>query len=50
MTSHKGTLSIDEGAVAPLFIALDAPNSVKGEYVWHDKRIVSWDGELVAKD
>ncbi|XP_014359075.2 carbonyl reductase [NADPH] 3 [Papilio machaon] len=44
MTSHKGTLSIDEGAVAPLFLALDAPDSVRGQYVWCDKRIVDWDG------
>ncbi|KPJ14620.1 Carbonyl reductase [NADPH] 1 [Papilio machaon] len=44
MTSHKGSLSIDEGAVAPLFLALDAPDSVRGQYVWCDKRIVDWDG------
>ncbi|KPJ14621.1 Carbonyl reductase [NADPH] 1 [Papilio machaon] len=44
MTSHKGRLSIDEGAVAPLFLALDAPDSVRGQYVWCDKRIVDWDG------
>ncbi|CAH2099022.1 unnamed protein product [Euphydryas editha] len=42
MSSHMGPLSIDEGAQAPLFLALDAPDSVKGEYVWFDKRIVSW--------
>ncbi|XP_050357320.1 carbonyl reductase [NADPH] 1-like [Nymphalis io] len=44
MSSHKGPLSIDEGAQAPLFLALDASDSVKGEYVWYDKRIVSWAG------
>ncbi|CAK1595355.1 unnamed protein product [Parnassius mnemosyne] len=45
MSSHKGKLSIDEGAVAPLFLALDAPDSVRGQYVWSDKRIVNWDGQ-----
>ncbi|CAF4924479.1 unnamed protein product [Pieris macdunnoughi] len=50
MTSHKGVLTIDEGAVAPLYIALDAPDSVKGQYVWKDKRIISWEGKLVDKD
>ncbi|KAL0810199.1 hypothetical protein ABMA28_010983 [Loxostege sticticalis] len=44
MTSHKGPLSIDEGAVAPLFLALEADDSVKGQYVWRDKQIISWDG------
>ncbi|CAH2099024.1 unnamed protein product [Euphydryas editha] len=46
MSSHMGPLSIDEGAQAPLFLALDAPDSVKGEYVWFDKRIVSWAGQI----
>ncbi|CAG9569839.1 unnamed protein product [Danaus chrysippus] len=45
MSSHKGPLSIDEGAAAPLFLALDAPDSVRGEYVWYNKKIVSWSGE-----
>ncbi|XP_046974062.1 carbonyl reductase [NADPH] 3-like [Vanessa cardui] len=44
MTSHSGPLTIDEGAQAPLFLALDADDSVRGEYVWCDKRIVSWSG------
>lgn len=43
MTSHKGVLTIDEGASAPLFLALDAPDSVRGQYVWNDCKIVSWD-------
>ncbi|CAH4032796.1 carbonyl reductase [NADPH] 1-like [Pieris brassicae] len=50
MTSHKGVLTIDEGAVAPLYIALDAPDSVKGQYIWNDKRIISWEGKLVDRD
>ncbi|RVE39842.1 hypothetical protein evm_015508 [Chilo suppressalis] len=49
MSSHKGLLTIDEGAAAPLYLALEAPDTVKGEYVWFDKRIVSWTGEKPAK-
>ncbi|XP_045456656.1 carbonyl reductase [NADPH] 1-like [Melitaea cinxia] len=45
MSSHKGPLSIDEGAQAPLFLALDASDSVKGKYVWYDKKIVRWSGQ-----
>ncbi|CAH0731468.1 unnamed protein product, partial [Brenthis ino] len=45
MSSHKGVLSIDEGAQAPLYLALDAPDTVRGEYVWFDKRIFNWNGE-----
>ncbi|CAG9109061.1 hypothetical protein JYU34_019988 [Plutella xylostella] len=46
MTSHKGPLTIDEGASAPLYLALDAPDSVKGQYLWRDSKIVDWEGEL----
>lgn len=45
MSSHNCPLSIDEGAQPPLFLALDAADSVRGQYVWSDKRIVNWDGE-----
>ncbi|XP_046974158.1 carbonyl reductase [NADPH] 1-like [Vanessa cardui] len=50
MSSHKGPLSIDEGAQAPLFLALDAADSVRGEYVWCDKRIVSWSGSKPSEN
>ncbi|KAI8419764.1 hypothetical protein MSG28_008432 [Choristoneura fumiferana] len=43
MSSHKGPLSIDEGAAAPLWVALDA--DLRGAYVWCDSRVVDWDGE-----
>ena len=44
MTSHKGILTIEQGAAAPSWLALlpadaDGP---KGAYVWHDKQIVDW--------
>ncbi|KAJ8707331.1 hypothetical protein PYW08_010583 [Mythimna loreyi] len=45
MSSHKGPLSIDEGAIAALYLALDAPDSVRGKYVWYTKEIVDWTGE-----
>ncbi|KAJ0171027.1 hypothetical protein K1T71_013226 [Dendrolimus kikuchii] len=46
MTSHRGPLTIDQGASAPLFLALDAPDTVKGEYVWYTSKIVNWDGAM----
>lgn len=45
MTSHRGPLTIDQGAEAPLYLALDAPDSVRGKYVWYTKEIVDWDSE-----
>ncbi|XP_037047222.1 carbonyl reductase [NADPH] 1-like [Bradysia coprophila] len=45
MTSHKGHLTIDQGADAPSWLALLAPNTPsnpKGAYVWYDRRIVDW--------
>ncbi|PZC81654.1 hypothetical protein B5X24_HaOG212360 [Helicoverpa armigera] len=49
MTSHQGPLTIDEGAAAPLYLALDAPDSVRGKYLWHDKDIVDWDSKVISK-
>ncbi|CAH0551588.1 unnamed protein product [Brassicogethes aeneus] len=43
MTSHKGPLTIEEGARAPLYLALEA--SLKGKYVWFDSQEVNWYGE-----
>ncbi|XP_047036976.1 carbonyl reductase [NADPH] 1-like [Helicoverpa zea] len=50
MTSHQGPLTIDEGAAAPLYLALDAPDSVRGKYLWHDKDIVEWDSKVISKN
>ncbi|CAB3241410.1 unnamed protein product [Arctia plantaginis] len=44
MTSHTGPLTVDQGAAAPLFLALDADDTVRGKYVWYTKEIVDWDG------
>lgn len=45
MTSHQGVLTIEEGAVGPLWLALEASQAVKGEYVWKDATIVDWTAE-----
>lgn len=45
MTSHKGPLTIDEGAVAPSWLAVLPANNAKnpkGAYVWYNKTIVDW--------
>ncbi|CAL7943212.1 unnamed protein product [Xylocopa violacea] len=43
MTSHKGPLTPDQGAEAPIFCALLPENTdVKGKYVWYDKSLVEW--------
>ncbi|XP_071455695.1 carbonyl reductase [NADPH] 3-like [Hetaerina americana] len=49
MTSHKGPLTIEEGAVAPLYLALLPPTddkTPKGAYVWQDKTILDWTKKL----
>jgi len=44
MTSHQGPLTIDQGAVGPVFCALLPPNveAPRGGYVWYDTTIVDW--------
>lgn len=44
MTSHKGPLTIEEGAEAPVYLALLSPGEqvVKGQYVWCDKTVKEW--------
>lgn len=49
MSSHKGHLTIDQGASAPLYLALDAPDTVKGQYVWCNSKIVDWDGDYPSE-
>lgn len=48
MTSHKGHLTIEEGARAPLVLALLPPNikEPRGAYVWKDGKPVDWKSEL----
>lgn len=44
MTSHKGPLTIEQGAVCPSYLALLPPKvqEPRGAYLWHDKTIVDW--------
>jgi len=44
MTSHKGHLSIDEGAVSSVYAALLPPNveSPRGGFIWVNKETVDW--------
>ncbi|XP_076634528.1 carbonyl reductase [NADPH] 1 [Colletes latitarsis] len=43
MTSHKGPLTPDRGAEAPIFCALLPENTdIKGKYIWDDKSLVEW--------
>ena len=45
MSSHIGEFTVEQGARAPLYLALDAPNSLRGAYVWCDTTIVDWEGK-----
>lgn len=43
MTSHKGHLTPDQGAVAPVYCALLPKNTeIKGKYIWFDKTLSEW--------
>ncbi|XP_073977781.1 carbonyl reductase [NADPH] 1-like [Rhodnius prolixus] len=44
MTSHKGPLTIEEGADAPTYAALlpEDIQSPKGDYIWCTRQIVDW--------
>jgi len=51
MTSHKGVLTVEQGAVASVYLATLPENasSPRGQYVWHDTQIVDWvNGPLPA--
>ncbi|XP_041968691.1 carbonyl reductase [NADPH] 3-like [Aricia agestis] len=43
MTKGMGDFSTERGARAPLYLALEAPQSQKGTFVWHDCHQVNWD-------
>lgn len=40
MTGNKGHKSSEQGAAAPLWLALEA--NLKGKYVWDDCSVVDW--------
>lgn len=43
MTNHKGILTPENGARAPLFAALQT--DVKGKYIWWNCDVVDWYGD-----
>ncbi|XP_034824888.1 carbonyl reductase [NADPH] 1-like [Maniola hyperantus] len=42
MTKGVGFYSMDEAAETPIYLALDAPQTLKGAYVWFDKKVLDW--------
>ncbi|XP_045761543.1 carbonyl reductase [NADPH] 1-like [Maniola jurtina] len=42
MTHGVGFFSTDEAAETPIYLALDAPESLKGAFVWFDRKVVDW--------
>ena len=43
MTSHKGPLTMDEGAKASVYAATLPPKTeIKGQYIWFDCSLVDW--------
>jgi len=43
MTSHKGRLTPDQGAIGPVYCALLPENTdIKGKYIWFDKTVAEW--------
>ena len=49
MTSHKGPLTIEQGAKGPLYLAIGdekGQTNLKGVYMWYDCSIVDWYSEL----
>lgn len=43
MTSHKGPLTTDQGAIGPVYCALLPKNTdIKGKYIWFDKTLSEW--------
>lgn len=42
MTHDVGFYTIDQAAETPVYLALDAPSSLRGAYVWYDKKVLDW--------
>ncbi|CAK1550012.1 unnamed protein product [Leptosia nina] len=43
MTKGMGNFTPERGARAPLYLALEAPQTLKGTFIWHDCHKVNWD-------
>ncbi|XP_049871519.1 carbonyl reductase [NADPH] 1-like [Pectinophora gossypiella] len=42
MTGNYGELTLDQSGEAPVYVALDVEQSVKGRYFWYDKTEKDW--------
>ncbi|KAI5651569.1 short chain dehydrogenase domain-containing protein [Phthorimaea operculella] len=42
MTKNTGMLTMEQAAEAPVYLALDIDQSVKGKYFWYDKKERDW--------
>lgn len=42
LTEHLGRVPLEKSGEAPVYLALDADQSVKGRYFWHDKTEKDW--------
>lgn len=42
MTKGVGFYSADQAAETPIYLVLDAPQDLKGAYVWFDKKVLDW--------
>ncbi|XP_026325607.1 carbonyl reductase [NADPH] 1-like [Hyposmocoma kahamanoa] len=42
MTQGVGFYSADQAAETPIYLVLDAPQNLKGAYVWFDRKVLDW--------
>ncbi|XP_050361612.1 carbonyl reductase [NADPH] 1-like [Nymphalis io] len=42
MTTGVGFYNTDQAAETPLYLVLDAPQTLKGAYVWFDRKVLDW--------
>lgn len=42
MTHGAGFYLVDEAADTPLYLVLEAPQTLKGQYIWHDGKVIDW--------
>lgn len=42
MTLFAGFYDTDQAAETPLYVVLEAPQSLKGAYIWHDRKVLDW--------
>lgn len=42
MTNGVGFYSADQAAETPIYLVLDAPQDLKGAYVWFDRKVLDW--------